>query len=77
MIANKIFSINLAAFIYLVSKIEPRLSKDQNGNVFFIFPNDPSVSLIINVYRGNRVNVDLKDYLESYRYIRSMMRTFK
>lgn len=70
---KKIYSVNLAAFVYLVSKIEPRIGFDWRDQAFFLFPDDTSISLIINVYRNNRVSVDLKDYLSAFKYIRTLM----
>jgi hypothetical protein len=74
MIANRIYSVNLAAFIYMVAKIQPSLDADVQGQVFFLFPDTPEVSLIIGIYRKNHVSVDLKEYLSSYRYIRDLIK---
>lgn len=73
----KIYSVNLAAFLFMIRHLEPTLDKDANGSVYFLFPDDMTTTLIINTYRRNRVSVDLKEYLSSYRHIRNMMRAFK
>jgi hypothetical protein len=69
----KLYSVNLVAFIYLVSKIEPITDINDKNEVFFLFPDTPEISLLINVYRSNRVSIDLKDYLGSFRHIRTLM----
>lgn len=75
--ANKLFSVNLVAFIYMITKKEPELGFDPTGKTYFIYPATLQNTLIINVYRNNHVSVDLKDYLSAYRHIRSLMRSVK
>ena len=77
MTANKIYSINLASFIYLVAKIEPEVLLNESGQAFFIFPDNQTISLIINIYRRNSISVDLKAYLGCYKHIRDLVRTAK
>ena len=73
-IAKKLYSINLVAFIYMVSKMEPTLGKDHMGNIYFLYPDTNDITLLINIYRRNRVSVDLKEYLTAYRHIRGLIR---
>ena len=69
----KIYSVNVAAYLYLLAKIEPILQLDDKGSVYFLFNDTPEISLMINVYRGNQVSVNLKGFLNAYRVIRSKM----
>ena len=71
---KKIYSTNLAAFIYMVSHIEPITQVDYNGTVYFLYDETPEMTLLINMYKNNHVSVDLKQYINCFRYIRSLMK---
>jgi len=70
---TKLYSVNLTAFIYLISKLEPMTQIDAKGEIYFLFPDTPEISLLINIYRSNRVSIVLKDYLSAFRHIRTLM----
>lgn len=74
---NKYYSVNLVAFIYMISKIEPVIEKDHLGQVYFLYESAPNITILTNIYRNNHVSVDLKDYLAAYRTIRGKMRAIK
>lgn len=73
----KIYSINVAAFLLMVGKVEPIIELDHTGQAYFLFPNTTEISFMIQVYRMNRVSVDLKDYLAAYREIRQKIRKIR
>lgn len=69
----KLYSVNLIAFIFMISKVEPLTQTDEKGEVYFLYEDSAELTLLINIYRSNHVSVDLKEYLTSFRHIRTLM----
>lgn len=70
---KKLYSLNLIAYVYMVSKIEPILQKDSQGTIYFLFPDTESLTFIINTYRVGNPIVGLRDFTNTYRYLRKLM----
>jgi len=74
---NKLYSINLVAFLYLMTGELPLLEGDAaTKQTYFLVEDTQKNSLLIQIYRNNRVSVDLKGYLAAYRHIRQLMREY-
>ena len=76
----KIYSLNLAAFILMITKIEPILTHDEEkgkGFVNFLYPVCDEVRLIKQIYKQTNVSVDLHSYLNAYKDIRMMISEYR
>lgn len=76
-ITKKFYSVNLVAFIYMITKTMPIAQKDLDGLIYFVYEDSETISLLVNVYKRTRVDVDLHNYLAAFRDIRQLMRTLK
>lgn len=75
---KKLYSLNLVAYILLVSKQEPVLGKDPNtGSVYFLYPDDNATNFLIATYKNGNPQVGLKDLTKAFNHIRTIMRAFR
>lgn len=74
----RIFSINLAAYLVMVTELQPDFGVDEeSGSTYFMFPEVAAVKIAINEFRFGRPLVKLHDYLSAIRTIRNEMRERK
>ena len=69
---KKIYSLNLAAFIYMITHLEPHLYEDEMGKISFLYPDTSEITLLINIYRKNQISVNLKEFLNAFRTIKKL-----
>lgn len=74
---RKIYSLNLAAYILMINKVEPQLAKDASGTIYFLFPDTETITFLINSYRVGNPMVGLKDLTAAYKHIRKLMIEYK
>lgn len=74
----KIFSINLAAYLLMVTELKPTYGTDEEtGSIYFVFPEVAAVKIAIAEFRFGKPLVKLHNYLDAIRTIRGEMRQFK
>ena len=76
----KIYSLNLAAFLMMITGIKPILSDGKgkdSGYVSFLFPVCDEVRLVKQVYKQSNISVDLHSYLNAYKDIRLMISNYR
>ena len=74
---KKIFSLNLAAYLFMITKEMPQLAKDNRNMVYFLFPDTPTISFLINTYKVGNPMVGLKDLTAAYKQIRQSMSAYR
>lgn len=71
----RIFSINLAAYLLMVTELKPEYGTDEDsGATYFVFPEVAAVKIAIGEFRYGKPLVKLHDYLDAIRTIRGEMR---
>lgn len=71
----RVFSINLAAYLYLATELYPTFHwDDEQQTVYFVFPEVAAVKMAITEFRYGRPLVKLHDYLRAIRTIRGDLR---
>lgn len=74
----KIFSINLAAYLLMVTELKPEYGIDEEtGSIYFVFPEVAAIKIAISEFRYGKPLVKLHDYLDAIRIIRNEMRERK
>ena len=63
---KRIYSLNLAAYIMMVTGEEPKIGNEEDL-YYCVFPQNSAVSAAIAEYK---LEAELHDYLESYRELR-------
>lgn len=74
---RRIYSVNLATFVYLITKRFPEVYRDNDGLIYFVYESSEEISIILNVYKNTRPQVDLHAYVEAFKDIKILMRTVK
>lgn len=78
MIYKKLYSLNLVAYIYMITKEEPILGKDpRTGSVYFLYPDNDTTNFLVSTYKNTNPRVGLKDLTDAFRHIRTTMRAFR
>lgn len=75
---KKLYSLNLVAYILLITKEEPLLGKDPNtGSIYFLYPDDNTINFLITTYKNGNPTVGLKDLTAAYNRVKTIMRAYR
>lgn len=79
---NRIYSMNLAAFImYCTGELIPKIEKDEdNGYYYFIFDESKAVSDAINQYKDYSKDLEcrnLREYLRIFKELKKEIKNLK
>lgn len=74
---KRIYSLNLAAFIYSATGLMPEI-KHENAKLFYcVFPENEQVSQAIRDYRQTGATVEIHRFLNCYGVIRDMIQVMR
>lgn len=70
---KRIYSLNLATYIWCKTDIQPELHLEDGGLVWCAYPEGGEVGKAIIEYRDPDVAVNLHDFLQKYKQLRMMI----
>lgn len=75
---KRIYSLNLATYVFLTTGIFPIVRKEENEEVYYcVFPEVDQVGKAINHFRNVDCVVNIHNYLNAYRTIREVIKEIR
>lgn len=74
---KRIYSLNLIAYIFLKTDLEPDIYADENNMFYAVFPECRGVAYAIKTYRQYECYVEIHSYLNCYKVIRERIKDIR